>query len=375
MFFFFLMSNNNPLKNSSMHAVLALKDGTIFEGKGFGALKETAGEVVFNTSLVGYEESLTDPSYKGQILTLTYPLIGNYGVRKDSFESEKVQVEGFVVREFQEFYSHRKAVKSISQFLKEFDIPGISGIDTRMLTKKIREHGVINGALVTSEEKIDAQEVLEKAKKLTDYSSIDLLPKVSVKKPEFIDAKGEKTIALIDTGVKLSIIRNFVKRGVNVYRLPYNTKPQEVKDLKVNGLFLANGPGDPEMAVDAIKLVKELQSEMPITGICLGNQIVGLALGGKTYKLKFGHRGTNQPVKNLRENKVYITSQNHGFAVDANSLDGTGLSVSHVNLNDGSVEGMKHKTLPIQTVQMHPEANPGPWDIENIFDKFVKDLK
>jgi len=358
-----------------MKAVLALKDGTIFEGDGFGAEKEVAGEVVFNTSLVGYEESLTDPSYKGQILTLTYPLIGNYGVRKENFESEKVQVEGFVVREHQDFYSHRKAVKSISQFLKEFGIPGISGIDTRMLTKKIREHGVINGALITSNGNIDKDALLDKAEKLKDYSSIDLLPEVSVKKPEFIDARGEKTIAIIDTGIKLSIIRNFIRRKINVYRLPYNTKPQEVTDLKVNGLFIANGPGDPERAVDAINLVRELQSELPITGICLGNQIVALALGGKTYKLKFGHRGTNQPVKSLKENRVYITSQNHGFAVDAESLDGTGLDVSYINLNDESVEGMRHKKLPIQTVQMHPEANPGPWDIENIFDKFVKDLR
>jgi len=358
-----------------MKAVLALKDGTIFEGLGFGAEKEVAGEVVFNTSLVGYEESLTDPSYKGQILTLTYPLIGNYGVRKENFESDRIQVEGFVVREYQDFYSHRNAVKSINEFLKEFDIPGISGIDTRMLTKKIREHGVINGALVVSKSEIDKEYLLKKAKKLDDYSSFNLLPKVSVKKPEFIDAKGEKTIALIDTGVKFSIIRNFVKRRINVYKLPYNVKPQEITDLKVNGLFIANGPGDPERATDAIKVVKELQSELPITGICLGNQIVALAFCGKTYKLKFGHRGTNQPVKNLAENKVYITSQNHGFAVDAESLDGTGLEVSYVNLNDSSVEGMQHKRLPIQTVQMHPEANPGPRDIENIFDKFVKDLR
>jgi carbamoyl-phosphate synthase small subunit len=358
-----------------MYAALVLKDGTVFQGKGFGAATEIAGEVVFNTSLVGYEESLTDPSYKGQILTLTYPLIGNYGVREKYFESEKVQVEGFVVREHQDFYSHRGAVKSISQFLKEFDIPGISGIDTRMLTKKIREHGVINGALVTSEDKINVEEVLEKAKKLDDYSSFDLLSKVSVSKPEFIDAKGEKTIAMIDTGVKLSIIRNFTKRKINVWRMPYNTSVSEILDKKPNGLFIANGPGDPENAKDAINCIRELQSELPITGICLGNQIVGLALGGKTYKLKFGHRGTNQPVKNLAENKVYITSQNHGFAVDGDSLDGTGLKVSHVNLNDGSLEGMQHEKLPIQTVQMHPEANPGPWDIENIFDKFVKDLK
>jgi len=358
-----------------MKAVLALKDGTVFQGIGFGAETKVAGEVVFNTSLVGYEESLTDPSYKGQILTLTYPLIGNYGVRKGNFESDKIQVEGFVVREYQNFYSHRDAVKGIHEFLKEHNIPGISGIDTRMLTKKIREYGVINGALITSRNEIDVEGIIEKAKKLADYSTFDLLPKVSVKKPEFINAGGSKTIALIDTGVKLSIIRNFVKRGVNVYRLPYNTKAQEVMDLKVNGLFIANGPGNPENAKDAIKAVKELQSELPITGICLGNQIVALALGGKTYKLKFGHRGTNQPVKSLTENRVYITSQNHGFAVDAESLDATGLEISYVNLNDGSVEGMQHKKLSIQTIQFHSEANPGPWDTEPIFDKFVKDLK
>jgi carbamoyl-phosphate synthase small subunit len=242
-----------------MYAVLALKDGTIFEGKGFGAVKETAGEVVFNTSLVGYEESLTDPSYKGQILTSTYPLIGNYGAREKNFESDKIQVEGFVVREHQDFYSHRGAVKSIHEFLKQHDIPGISNIDTRMLTKKIREHGVINGSLVTSEEKIDVNEVLEKAKQLKDYSSFNLLEQVSVKKPEFIDAGGDKTVAMIDTGVKLSIIKNFIKRKVNVYRLPYNVTPQEILDLKVNGLFMANGPGDPENAKEAIHAVLNFQ--------------------------------------------------------------------------------------------------------------------
>lgn len=358
-----------------MHAALALKDGTIFRGIGFGAVKETVGEVVFNTSLVGYEESLTDPSYKGQILALTYPLVGNYGVRAGNFESEKVQAEGFVVREHQEFFSQRSAVKSISNFLEENGIPGISGIDTRMLTRKIREYGVIMGAMITSKEEISDDEVLALTKKAKDYASIDYLPMVSVKKPEFLDAHGEKTIAMIDTGVKLSIIRNFLKRKVNVWRLPYNAAPQEILDLKVNGLFIANGPGDPEMAVDVIRAVRELQSELPITGICLGNQIVGLALGGKTYKLKYGHRGTNQPVKDLRENKVLITSQNHGYAVDADSLDGTGLEVTQTNLNDGSVEGLQHRTLPIRTTQYHPEANPGPWDANNFFDKVIGDLK
>src|SRR3989338_3554894 len=368
-------ANTSKSSGRAMNAVLALKDGTVFEGIGFGAESEKAGEVVFNTSLVGYEESITDPSYKGQILTLTYPLIGNYGVRNDNFESDFIQVEGFVVREHEDFFSHRNAVKGVSQFLKEYSIPGISGIDTRMLTKKIREYGVINGALVTSKGDINTESVVKKAQKLESYSSFDLLSKVSVKKPEFIDAGGEKSIALIDTGVKISIIRNFIKRKVNVYRMPFNTKADEIRGLNVNGLFLANGPGDPEMAKDAINVVKEMQSEMPITGICLGNQIVGLALGGKTYKLKFGHRGTNQPVKDIAQNKVFITSQNHGFAVDADSLDGTGLTVSHINLNDGSVEGMRHERLPIMAWQFHPEAHCGPWDTDYLFDIMVKNLK
>ncbi|MBI2576755.1 glutamine-hydrolyzing carbamoyl-phosphate synthase small subunit [Candidatus Woesearchaeota archaeon] len=358
-----------------MHAVLALRDGTVFEGIGFGAEKESIGEVVFNTSLVGYEESLTDPSYKGQILTLTYPLIGNYGVRRSDFESEKVQVEGFIVREVQNFYSQRNAARSVHEFLREFGIPGLAGIDTRALTKKIRQYGVIMGCLKASEKKISVEEVLSRAKETASYGATDYLPQVSVKEKAFYDAKGKKTIALIDTGVKLSIIRNFLKRGINVFRLPYNASPQDIIGLHVDGLFLANGPGDPEQAVDAIHVVKELKEKMPIAGICLGNQIVGLALGGKTYKLKFGHRGTNQPVKDIKNDRVIITSQNHGYAVDAKSLGGTGLEVTQVNLNDGSVEGLRHKTLPIITIQYHAEANPGPWDANGFFDEFISMLK
>lgn len=358
-----------------MYAVLALSDGTFFKGKGFGAKKEVIGEAVFNTSLVGYEESLTDPSYKGQILTSTYPLIGNYGVRKDNFESDKIQVEGFIIREYNDFYSHRNAVMDLDKFLKKHDIPGMHGIDTRMLTKKIRIHGVMNAAMIVSKKEIEVSKALELVKSMKNYSEYNFLEKVSVKKPIIHDCKGEKTIVAIDTGVKLSIIRHFIKRNINVVQLPYNTTTDEVRKYKPHGLFIANGPGDPEQAVEAIKVVKELHTELPITGICLGNQIVALALGGKTYKLKFGHRGTNQPVKNLKENKVYITSQNHGFAVDEKSLEGTGLNASYINLNDGSVEGMQHKDLPIQTIQYHCEASPGPWDTEQIFDQFINNLK
>ncbi len=358
-----------------MNAAIALSDGTILRGKGFGAETEVTGEAVFSTALVGYEESITDPSYKGQLLTFTYPLIGNYGVRKQNFESDKVQVNGIVVREYNEFNQHRNSVKSLNNFLKENYIPGIEGIDTRMITKKLRNSGVMNSAIVTSKDEIDEKYVLKLAKKAKDYGTLDFLKMVSVPKPVFHNAKGEKTVALIDTGVKLSIIRNFLKRKINVWQMPYNSKPQEIADLKPDGIFLANGPGDPVQAKDAIRLVREMQSEFPITGICLGNQIIALALGGKTYKLKFGHRGINQPVKDVINNKVYITSQNHGYAVDADSLDGTGLEVYMTNLNDGSVEGLNHKKLPIHTIQFHAEANPGPWDCNWIFDRFVGDLK
>ena len=251
-----------------LNAKLALSDGTILEGKGFGTEKSITGEAVFTTSLVGYEESITDPSYKGQILTFTYPLIGNYGVREKDFESENVQITAMITREYNDFNHHRNSVKSLDKFLKEFDIPAISGIDTRMLVRKLRNHGVMNSALITSKDEISDEEVLKLVNKSQDYSEINFLKEVSVEKPVFHDAKGEKTIVLIDTGVKLSIIREFLKRKINVWQMPYNTKPDEVTDLKPNGIFLANGPGDPERATDAIKLVRELQEEYPITGIC-----------------------------------------------------------------------------------------------------------
>jgi carbamoyl-phosphate synthase small subunit len=244
-----------------------------------------------------------------------------------------------------------------------------------MLTKKIREQGVINGYLVTAESEIDAQSVLAKARETAAYGVRAYLAEVSVTEPEYIDAKGVKTIALIDTGVKLSIIRNFQERSINVWRMPYSTKVDSIVEKKVDGLFFPNGPGDPKQAKDAIALVAALHEQLPIAGICLGNQIVGLGLGGKTYKLKFGHRGTNQPVQDLKTKKVVITSQNHGYAVDPASLGETGLQVTKVNLNDGSVEGLRHTTLPIITIQYHAEANPGPWDANGFFDEFVEMLK
>ncbi len=358
-----------------MYGLLALKDGTIFSGKGFGAEGIAKGELCFNTSMVGYEEALTDPSYKGQILTMTYPLIGNYGVRKGFFESDKIQVEGFVVREESEFYDHRIAVKGINQFLKEYKIPGISGIDTREITRKLRIHGVMNSVLITSEDEIDEGDSIKKVKKLSDISELNLLEKVSVKKEKEFDCKGNKTIAIIDLGIKHSIIAWLLNKKVNVNLLPYNTKAQEVMDMKVNGVLLGNGPGNPEKAVDAINLVKELNGKMPIFGICLGHQIIGLSLGAKTYKLKFGHRGSNQPVKSLKENKVYITAQNHGYAIDEHSVEDTDMKVTMINLNDKSVEGVSDTKNNTHSVQFHPEAGPGPLDSNYIFDEWIKLLK
>ncbi len=367
--------NNNTLKNNSLNAILALRDGTLFKGKGIGVEGIAKGELCFNTSMVGYEEALTDPSYKGQILTMTYPLIGNYGVRKGFFESEKIQVEGFVVREESKFYDHRIAVGDINQFLKDYDIPGISGVDTREITRKLRIHGVMNSILINSKDKINEEEAIEQAKKLPNISELDLLEKVSVKEPKEFNCKGKKTIAIIDLGIKQSIIGWLMNKKVNVRLLPYNVKAQEVLDMGVNGVLLSNGPGNPEKAVDAIKLVKEIQGKLPLFGICLGHQVIGLGLGAKTYKLKFGHRGSNQPVKSIMENKVYITAQNHGFAVDENSVDGTNLKITMINLNDKSVEGVSDPKNNIHSVQFHPEAGPGPLDSNHIFDQWIKLLK
>ncbi|MFQ6137134.1 MAG: glutamine-hydrolyzing carbamoyl-phosphate synthase small subunit [Candidatus Hydrothermarchaeales archaeon] len=355
-----------------MHACLVLEDGTVVKGAGFGAEKEVLGEVVFNTSMSGYQEALTDPSYKGQILILTYPLVGNYGVNPDDFESEKIKVEGFVVREYCHFPSHRKGEKTIDEFLKENYIPGISGVDTRALTIKIRKYGTMKGALKTSKKEIAPEGLVVKAKEQPDISELDLVKLVTIPRIKRYGKKSGPNIVMIDCGTKLSIIENLLKRDVNVAAVPAHTSHKDILDLEPDGIVVSNGPGDPMMADYAVKTLKNLLEELPIFGICFGNQLLALAAGGKTYKLKFGHRGSNQPVKDLATGRVYITSQNHGFAVDAKSLEGTGFEVSHINPNDGSVEGMTHKELPIFSVQYHPEAHPGPWDSNYLFDEFLK---
>jgi carbamoyl-phosphate synthase small subunit len=354
-----------------MYATLVLEDGTIVEGKGFGSEKEVYGEVVFNTSMCGYQEALTDPSYNGQILLLTYPMIGNYGINSTDFESDGIKVEGFAIREECAIPSHRSSEKTIGEFLEDNEIPGISEIDTRALTIKIRKYGTMKGALKTSSDKIDAEELLENAKEQPDISELDLVREVTCRDIKTYEGKG-KHLVLIDCGLKLSILRDLLERGVRVTVVPASTTYGEILSVEPDGIVVSNGPGDPMQAPYVIKTIHKLFEEKPMMGICLGHQLLALAAGAKTYKLKFGHRGSNQPVKDLETGKVYITSQNHGFAVDAKTLENTGFEVSHVNLNDNTVEGMRHEDLPILSVQYHPEAHPGPHDNEYLFDEFLK---
>jgi carbamoyl-phosphate synthase small subunit len=355
-----------------MNAVLVLEDGTIVKGEGFGAEREVFGEAVFNTSMSGYQEALTDPSYKGQILMLTYPLIGNYGVNELDFESGKVQVEGFVVRENCIEPQHPEAKKTIDEFLVEQNVPGIAGVDTRSLTIKMRAHGTMKAMLKTSSEKIETNGLVEKVRKSPHITEMDLVNLVTSKETRRYDMGGKLEVIIFDCGMKLGILNSFLERKVNVTVVPAQTSAKEILELDPDGILITNGPGDPLRAGYVIDSIADVKEELPIFGICFGNQLVSLALGARTYKLKFGHRGSNQPVKDLATGRVYITSQNHGFAVDAKSLEGTGLEVSHINLNDNTVEGVRHKELPIETVQYHPEANPGPKDSAYLFYEFIK---
>ncbi len=351
--------------------MLALEDGTIIYGAGFGAEKEASGEVVFNTSMSGYVESLTDPSYKGQILMLTYPLVGNYKVHPDWCESDRIWAEGFIVREVCENPSHWKGAKTLDAFLKEFNIPGMMGVDTRSLTIKIREYGVKKGMIVTYTG-VDppAAELLEKVKKQLGFSELDLVSETTCKQVGEFDGGDKLKVVLIDCGVKRSIIRSLLKRGVSVTCVPASTTSEEIKFLEPDGVVISNGPGDPAILSHVRGTVRKLLSQYPIMGISLGHQILALASGAKIFKLKFGHRGGNQPVKDLRTGKVHITSQNHGFAVDADSLEGTGFQITKVNCNDKTVEGMSHVELPIISIQYYPE-----WDNQYLFDNFVGMLK
>jgi len=351
---------------------LILEDGTVVEGESFGALKDAEGEVVFNTSMAGYQECLTDPSYRYQILMPTYPLIGNYGVTPERFESDKIQVDGFIVRELCEKPSHGRIIKKLDAWLEEEGIPGLQGVDTRFLTRKIRTAGVMNGLLKLPYEAKELEDLKERARKLKSISEMDLIELVTVKKPVIHEPEQlKKTVVLIDCGTKMSIVKSLVDRGCKVIRVPAGTDAKEILGYEPDGMMVSNGPGDPERAGYIVKNIKRvIDSQLPTFGICFGNQLVGRALGGDTYKLKFGHRGGNQPVKELKTKRVHVTSQNHGFALDADSLPSE-VEVTHINLNDKSVEGISHKSLPVYTVQYHPEAHPGPWDSEYLFDEFI----
>jgi carbamoyl-phosphate synthase small subunit len=362
-----------------MKAVLGLEDGTVIKGTGFGAEGTACGELVFTTQFTGYEEALTDPSYKGQILMFTNPLIGNYGVSGERFQSDNIHAEGLVVREACRNPYHYKSARSIDRFLQDEGKPGIEGIDSRMLTIKTREHGTMRAALITGSD--DGEEAVEVARNFPQITDEELISLVTCKEPRFIPGaegawKGEgkrKHAVVIDLGIKRNIINNLHKRGINLTLVPATTKPSEIANYEPDLLFVSNGPGDPEKATDAIKAVKAFAGTIPVCGICFGHQILALAMGARTYKMKFGHRGGNQPVKDLIENKIFITSQNHGYAVDADSLEGTGLYVKYLNANDKTVEGVSHKDLDMFSVQFHPEAQAGPMDTETTyFNRVIK---
>ncbi|MFW6110635.1 MAG: glutamine-hydrolyzing carbamoyl-phosphate synthase small subunit [Thermoproteota archaeon] len=374
--------NKNKLKRDKK-AILALEDGSTFIGSGFGATKDVSGEVVFSTSMVGYPETLTDPSYKGQILTLTYPLIGNYGVPPYEpqnglplyFESDHIQVTGLIIHELCRNPYHWSSARTLDQWLKDEGIPGIFGIDTRRLTKKLRSKGVMLGVLKIYEEGTppDMEKILKETENISDPNQTDLVSKVTIEKPVHHGVGGNKQCVVIDCGVKYNILRNLLNRGIDVLRVPYDFSAQEILEYQPDGVIVSNGPGDPKKCMKTVSCVKDLVEEgVPLMGICLGAQILGLALGGDTYKMKYGHRSQNQPVLDLETNRCYLTTQNHGYSVTSDSLQGTNLEPWFRNANDQTVEGIKHESLPSLAFQWHPEASPGPYDTQFLFDEFLK---
>ncbi|MED4455702.1 carbamoyl phosphate synthase small subunit [Metabacillus fastidiosus] len=350
-----------------MKRQLVLEDGTVFIGKGFGSEKETIGEVIFNTGMTGYQEILSDPSYCGQIVTLTYPLIGNYGINRDDFETITPFIEGFVVKEYCEFPSNWRCEYTIDEYFKLKNIPGVSGVDTRKLTRIIRQHGTLKGTICGIEE--NPEEII---KNLQRYElPTDQVNKVSTKITYPSPGRGHRVV-LVDYGMKHGILRELNKRNCDVVVVPHTITASEVIQLQPDGIMLSNGPGDPKDVPVTIEMIKGILGKIPLFGICLGHQLFALACGADTEKMKFGHRGSNQPVKELLLGKVAITAQNHGYTVKEDSINKDILEVTHIGLNDGTVEGLKHKIAPAFTVQYHPEASPGPEDANSLFDQFLE---
>jgi carbamoyl-phosphate synthase small subunit len=363
-------------------ALLALADGRVFRGDACGAGGEASGEVVFNTAMTGYQEILTDPSYRGQMVCMTYPLIGNYGISPEDVESRRPWVNGFIVKEMCGYPSNWRGRMRLEDYLREHGIVAIQGIDTRALTRHLRDHGAQEGIISTVE--ADADRLVERARALPGLVGRDLVTEVSVAEPHGWDqgtwdlARGYTAppeprfrVVAFDSGIKQNILRQLSSLGCGVTVVPARTPAEAVLEMKPHGVFLSNGPGDPEAVPYLVESVRGLVGRTPIFGICLGNQILGLALGGRTYKLKFGHHGANHPVRDLSTGRVEITAQNHGFSVDPASVAKLGLDVTHVNRNDGTSEGMRHRELPIFSVQYHPEASPGPHDAHYLFHRFI----
>ncbi len=351
---------------------IVLEDGEEYLGYGFGADKESICEIVFNTSMVGYQEIVSDPSYTYQMVVMTYPLIGNYGITDDDYETMKPSIGGLIVREYNDMPSNFRYTKTLSEYLEENNIPGIYGVDTRKLTRSIRDKG--SRKVIITDINTSKEEALDKLKNFEIPK--DAVSKVSCKKKWYSrTANAKYNVVAVDCGIKLNIIRSLNKRGCNVTVVPYNTLAEKIISLKPDGIFLSNGPGDPENVPEVINLVKELKGKYPIFGICLGHQMISLAYGAKTYKMKFGHRGGNHPVKNLETDKIEITSQNHSFAVDEKSLKGTKLTATHINILDNTIEGVENKKDRVFSVQYHPESAPGPQDSSYLFDKFIELIK
>jgi len=349
-------------------AKLALEDGTIIKGEGLGHETTATGEIVFSTGMTGYVENLTDPSFKGQILMSTYPLQGNCGVDEEWYQSGKIQAEGFIVREVCKKPSMFSPQKTLDDFLKEYKVPGISGVDTRDLTIKIREKGAMKCAIATEE--MDDSELIALAKNQLGIVDMDLVPQVSTKEILVFEEDFKQKVAILDCGVKKNIINDFLKRDIGVVLFPYDSHHETILDYDVDGLMVSCGPGNPTRVTETIDTIGKISNKLPIFGICMGQQIIAKSFGAKIYKMKFGHRGANQPVKDLFSGKVFATSQNHGFAIDRESLKDAQLSLTQVNLNDNTPEGFSHEELSIHCVQYHPEAGPGPSDTNFVFDEF-----